>query len=128
MYYPMITYATHLVVGLALVLRAGRMLFPNGFEPPADGTNGRSGLAGAIRQTLVPGFYGANFVSIALNFETGLIRPTSLVETVLALGAKVGATVIVLAATCLLAGAVIRALCGSRSGHARPPRTNEEPS
>lgn len=115
------------MVGLALVLWAGRLLFAHGFEPPAVRNGGNRARADAIRQLVVPAFYAANFVSIALNFETGPIRPNSLFETLQAIGAKLGATVIVVAATCLLATAIIRAFNGSTNGRAQPPGTNVKP-
>lgn len=97
--YAITVYAAHAIIGLLLTLWAGYILFHNGRVLLTDGFNGRAGLADAVSGLLMLGFYAANFGAIALNLRIGKKPPVSLVETVEAIGVKVGTTLMVIALT-----------------------------
>lgn len=91
------TYATYVIVSLAITFWVGRTLNRNGRIFLVENFWGNEKLADSVNHLLLVGFYLVNFGFVSLALKYGM-RPTDLVSAVESLSTKVGLAIVVLGA------------------------------
>jgi hypothetical protein len=113
------SYATYLLISIAVTIWVARTLHKNGRVFLVDAFHGNQPLADSVNHLLVVGFYLVNigFVSLALKFG---IRPTDGPEAMELLSVKLGRVLLILGAMHFF-NLYIFARMRARAMHPQPP-------